>query len=181
MNISDRLIQLFDSYKREARRCLRGKAYLGAVVMEVAAFEAGLQAMCFLYPDEVKRTSVYTKKLKRGFRRKRSKALEFTLNQLIDIADEAGWFPPRKFTWAAKRTTIAGFSHEIRDARNCVHPARWSRDRTDPLKFTRGVHGVVIEVIEVANSWLLGRVEKDLSQAMEREQKVAAKALVPRP
>jgi hypothetical protein len=29
--------------------------------MQVAAFEAGLQAMCFLYPQEVKRTTVYEK------------------------------------------------------------------------------------------------------------------------
>lgn len=180
MNISDRLLQLMSSYKREARKCFRGKAYLGAVVMEVAAFEAGLQAMCFLYPEEVKRTSVYAKKLKRGFRRKRSKALEFALSQLIDIADQAGWLPPKKFTWAGKRTTIAGFSHEIRDVRNCVHPARWSRDRTDPLKFTKGVHGVVIEVIEVANSWLLGRVEKDLLKAMEQEKTAAANADPPK-
>lgn len=49
MNITDRLNELMLSYRREARRCLRGKAYLGATVMQVAAFEAGLQVMCFLY------------------------------------------------------------------------------------------------------------------------------------
>ena len=62
MNISDRLNELMLSYRREARRCLRAKSYLAATVMQVSAFEAGLQAMCFLYPDEVKRTSVYTNK-----------------------------------------------------------------------------------------------------------------------
>jgi hypothetical protein len=59
MNISDRINELMLSYRREARRCLRGKAYLAATVMQVAAFEAGLQAVCFLYPEEVKRTTVY--------------------------------------------------------------------------------------------------------------------------
>lgn len=153
----------------EARKCLRGKAYLAATVMEVAAFEALLQGMCSLYPNEMKRTATYAKKAKRGFRRKRNKALEFTLTQLIDIAQEAGWFPTKKFTWAGKRTTIGGFSHEIRDARNYVHPARWCRDRSKtPLKFTKGTHGVAVEVIDVANSWLLGRIEDNLSKAMKK-------------
>lgn len=171
MNISDRLVELIDSYRREARKCLRGKAYLGATVMEVAAFEAGLQGMCFLYPRQVKRTAVYAKKVKRGFRRKSSKALDFTLTQLIDIADELGWFPTKRATWAGKRTTLAGFAHEIRQVRNYVHPAVWSGDRSKPLKFTKGVHGVVREVIEVANSWLLHRVQKDLLRALSKKKK----------
>lgn len=144
-----------DSYRREARKCRRGKAYLGATVMEIAAFEAGLQGMCFLHPQEIKRTKVYAKRAKRGFRRKSSKALDFTLTQLIDIADELGWFPGKRTTWAGKRATIAGFAHEVRKVRNYVHPAAWSSDRSNPLRFTKGVHGVVLEVIDVANSWLL--------------------------
>ena len=110
MNISERLDELMLSYRREARRCLRAKAYLAATVMQVAAFEAGLQAMCFLYPEEVKRTSAYAKK---HFRGKRRRALEFSLHQLINVADELGWFPPKRIRWAGKRTTLAGYSHEI--------------------------------------------------------------------
>src|SRR5208283_587069 len=94
MNISDRLNELMVSYHREARRCLRGKAYLGATVMQVAAFEAGLQAMCFSYPEEVKKTTIFARK---RFRGKRNRPLEFTLNQLIGIADELAWFPPKRF------------------------------------------------------------------------------------
>ena len=100
-------------------------------------------------PEEVKKTTVYARK---RFRGKRNKVLEFTLNQLINIADELAWFPVKRITWAGKRTTLAGFSHEIRKVRNCVHPGVWSRDRADPLKFSQGVYGVVYEVIDVANS-----------------------------
>ena len=100
-------------------------------------------------PEEVKKTTVYARK---RFRGKRNKVLEFTLNQLINIADELAWFPVKRITWAGKRTTLAGFSHEIRKVRNCVHPGVWSRDRSDPLKFSQGVYGVVYEVIDVANS-----------------------------
>ncbi len=118
MNISDRLVELIHSNRREARKCLRGKSYLGATVMEVAAFEAGLQAMCFLYPEEVKKTKVYAKQVKRGFRRNRSKALEFSLKQLR----------------------------------------------------------VVDEVIDVARSWLLHRIEKSLLRRMERDKKTSKTA-----
>jgi hypothetical protein len=173
MHITDRLNELMLSYHREARRCLRGKAYLAATVMQVAAFEAALQMMCFLYPLEMKRTAVYAHK---RFRGNRNRALEFTLNQLIDIADELGWFPAKRFTWAGRRTTIAGFAHEIRKVRNCVHPGVWSRDRSDPVRFTKGVYGVVYEVIDVANSWLLGHIEKNLLRAMKKEQKASAAA-----
>jgi hypothetical protein len=60
-----------------------------------------------------------------------------------------------------------------------VHPGVWSRDRSDPLKFTKGVYGVVDEGIEVANSWLLHRVEKNLMKAMKKEEKKNSKADAP--
>jgi hypothetical protein len=173
MNISDRLNELMLSYRREARRCLRAKSYLAATVMQVSAFEAGLQAMCFLYPDEVKRTSVYANK---RFRGTRYRALEFSLHQLISIADELGWFPAKRISWAGKRTTLAGYSDEIRKVRNYVHPGVWARDGANPLKFTKGVYGVADEVIDVANSWLLHRVETDLLKAMKREEKTKTRA-----
>ena len=176
MNTSDRLNELMLSYRRESRRCLRAKAYLAATVMQVSAFEAGLQAMCFLYAEEVKRTTVYARK---HFRGKRYRALEFSLHQLISIADELGWFPPKRIRWAGKRTTLAGYSHEIRKVRNYVHPGVWARDGAQPLRFTKGVYGVADEVIDVANSWLLHRVEKDLLRAMKREDRKKAVAGVP--
>lgn len=104
---------------------------------------------------------------RKTFRGKRNKALEFSLYQLINLAEELKWLPHKRFTWAGTRATIAGFAHEIRDVRNLVHPGKFARQR-DPLKFSRGVHGVVCEVIDVANSWLLGRVEQSLLRAIHR-------------
>ncbi len=166
MGTSDRLTELMVLYRREARRCERNRAYLAATVMEVAAFEAGLQAMCFLYPEEIKRTTAYAAK---RFRRKRNKALEFNLYQLIEMAQELQWFPTKQFTWAGKRANVAGFVHEIRKARNLVHPGEWARQR-DPLRFTKGVYNVAYEAIDTANSWLLDHVGKSLMKAIERKE-----------
>jgi hypothetical protein len=166
MNISDRLTGLASFYHQEARKSRRGKAYLAATVMQVAALEASLQAMCSLYPGEVKKTIQYAKK---RFRAKRNRVLEFSLYQLINIAEELAWFPPKRITWAGKRATLAGFSHDIREIRNHVHPGVWARQRTDPLKFTKGVYEVVYQVCDVANSWLLHRVGESLLRAMRKD------------
>jgi hypothetical protein len=78
--------------------------------MQASVLEAALMAMCFLYPNQLRTTTIY----KNGkFRRKRSRALDFTPFELIRIANELGWFRPKVITWG-KRTTLAGFAKEIR-------------------------------------------------------------------
>jgi len=166
MDISDRLGKLATFYHREAGKCSRGRAYLGACVMQVAAFEASLQAMCFLFSEQVKKTSVYQRK---RFRGKRNKALEFSLYELIEIAEELTWFPPKRVRWAGKRATLAWFSHEIRKVRNFVHPGVWAREHPGTTKFTKGVYGVVYEIFDVTTSWLLHRVHESLRKRMKRE------------
>jgi hypothetical protein len=109
MNISDRLVGLAVFYHREAGRCLRGGAYLAACVMQGAALEAVLQAMCFLYPERVKKTMVYQKK---RFRARRYRHLEFNYYELIKIADELLWFPPKRARVWGKRAPVSGFVHE---------------------------------------------------------------------
>lgn len=164
---SDRLLEIANVYVREARKCAKANAYLAAVILEVSAFEAMLQAMCCLYPEDVKATPTYQRK---RFRRKKDKALEFTLNELISIAREAHWFPAKRFNWAGKRADVAGFAHEARKVRNFVHPGVRARER-DPLKFTKGVHHVVAhEIIDVAISWLRHRNDQSLLKHMKREE-----------
>jgi hypothetical protein len=164
MQVADRLNKLATFYDREARRCLKAKSYLAACIMQVSALEAALQAMCFLYPADVKRTTVYQRK---RFRNKRYRALEFTLFELINIADQASWFPEKKINWG-RRTNLAGFTHEIRKLRNFVHPGIWARER-NPTKFSKDVYDIILEVFEVATSWLLHRVERSLHDRMKRD------------
>ncbi len=165
MSVVDRLTNLIVLYKREARKCVSGRGYFGATVMEVSALEASLQALCFLYHKRIQRTKVYQGK---RFRKKRYKVFEFNLYELINIAHEVGWFPSKKFTWAGKRTTLAGFVHEIRKVRNYVHPGQFGRERAKPLKFTKGVYSVVCEVYDTANSWLLHSVESSIAKKIKR-------------
>ena len=120
-------------------------------------------AMCFLYPSQLRRTAVYQNK---KFRRERSKALDFTLFELIRIADELGWFPPKVITWG-KRTTLARFAHEIRKLRNFVHPGVWAAERSGTTRFNKASFEVVYEIYEVANSWIVHHVESSLAKRLE--------------
>jgi hypothetical protein len=160
MSISERLIETAGIYHREARKCLRARAYLSACIMQVSVLESALLAMCFLYPAQLRRTMIYQKK---KFRRRRSKALDFKLHELVKIANELGWFPPRVVTWG-KRATLAGFAHEIRKLRNFVHPGVWAVERSGTTKFTKATFEVVYEIYEVANSWLVHHVESNLAR-----------------
>ena len=165
MEISDRLGKLAGFYHREARKCVKARAYLAACVMQGAALESSLHAMCFLYPDHVKKTTVYQRK---KFRRKRNKALDFKYYELINIADELGWFPPKRITWG-KRTTLAGFAHELRKLRNYVPPSVWAPEQPNTMKFTKAVYGVAYEIFDVASSWLLHRVHESLRKRMKAQ------------
>ena len=175
MYMSERLQRTARRYHLEAGRCVRGKAYLAACVMQGAALEGLLQAMCFLYPEQVKKTVVFQRKQKRGFRRKRYRALELKYGELINIAAELEWFPPRRFVVWGRRTNLAGFVHELRELRNYVHPGVWAPER-EPQKFTKVVFDAVFEIFEGANNWLLDHVHRSIRRQMEREERRAAKS-----
>jgi hypothetical protein len=53
----------------------------------------------------------------------------------------------------------------------------WAPERPGTVKFTKRVYGVVYEIFDVANSWLLHRVNISLSKGIERaERRIARKA-----
>jgi hypothetical protein len=113
-------------------------------------------------------TAVYRQK---RFRRKRDRALEFSLYELIKIAAELQWLPRKRITWAGKRADIAGFTHEVRKVRNLVHPGQWANRHWNAMKITKRMYGVTYEVFDVASSWLLQGVERDLLKAMKRKER----------
>ena len=161
---SDQLQKIAYRYDREARKCAKARAYLAACILQGAALEALLIAMCLVYPDEVKRTTVYRT---RRFRLKRSKALELGLYELVEIAGELGWFPSKIVTLGRRKTTLAQLAHGVRDIRNLVHAGRWGREFA--TKINKGTYTATKEIFDVAHSWLLHHVEESLRRRMKRE------------
>jgi hypothetical protein len=134
--------------------------------MQAAGLEASLQAMCCLYPGHVKKTTAYQRK---HFHGKRNRALEFTLNELINIASELGWFPAKTISFARRKTNLTELAHQVRLIRNLVHPGVWAREHPGTTKPNKHMYVAVYEVFDVATSWLLHRVEQSLRRRMERE------------
>ena len=62
-------------------------------------------------------------------------------------------------------------AHQARLIRNLVHPGVWARERPGTTKPDRYMYVAVYEIFDVANSWLVHRVEKSLRRAMERDKR----------
>lgn len=165
MEIVDRLSKLAGYYLQEARRCKKNRGFFAASVMEVAALEAVLQSMCFIYSNEIRKTTTFAKK---KFRRKRYKALDFSLFELIKIAEELNWFPNKKIAWAGMRKNLIGYLHETRGIRNLIHPGEWARQRSLPLKIYKGTYLFVNETVDVVNSLLLRRVNSEILKSLKK-------------
>jgi len=134
--------------------------------MQASPLEAALQAMCFIYTTDIRKTATYQRK---HFHGKKNKALEFSLYELVNIATELAWFSAKRITYGRRRTDLASLVHEIRDLRNHVHPSKWARKHPKTLRINKAVYAAVFDVIDVANSWLLHRVEQSLLKSIKRE------------
>lgn len=137
--------------------------------------EAVLLSMCFVYPEKVRRTKVYNDK-KRKTKKKRGVFLEFTLEELIKIAEELKWLPMQE-----KVENIGIFKDWVKwvqKSRNFVHPARWLKP--DPYfgnihkemqdfsesKFKRFVE-ISEKTISVIIDILRHKVELSLAKALD--------------
>jgi len=118
----DVAMRVMRNLHKEADLCLQNKCYIAALILYGSVLESLLLCMCFVYPEKVRKTQVY-KKRKNKSKRKRDIFLEFTLNDLINIADELKWFPMQD-----KIDDISIFRDWVKwvqETRNLIHPARW--------------------------------------------------------
>lgn len=173
MEISDRLTKLAAFYDQEALRCAKARAYFAAAVLQAAALEAMLHSMCSLFPEQVKKTTVY-----KGwkFKTKRNRFLEFKFAHLIKIARELKWFPPKKTTWAGTRGDLAHFADGMREIRNHVHADKWARQVSVPIVYRKNNWEMVKEIFEVAHNWLGHHLNENLLRSIERSERRIARS-----
>ncbi|MBB3066005.1 hypothetical protein [Limibacillus halophilus] len=106
--IEPALVPIIETRLEEARRALRGKAFLSVVIMCGSVLEAVLLAKAQSEPALFNK-AISSPKAKDG---KVRPFHEWTLAQFIDVASEVG----------VLKLDVQKFSHGLRDFRNFVHP-----------------------------------------------------------
>jgi hypothetical protein len=161
----DRLDVIARRFQKEARKCHKAKAHLPACIMQASAMEASLQAMCYLYPKAVAQTPTYQRK---RFRRKRDKALELKLRELISIAFETGWLPKGEVSCGGKSMTIAQICDEVRRIRNLVHPGAQVRYRAESAEVSNRTYIGVYAIFAFVVCWLRNKIYQTGMKVMKR-------------
>jgi hypothetical protein len=112
--IGDAVARAYD----EAGRCYHASAYSAGIVMLASAIEGLLTLRCLRSPDEAIR--FVEGKASRSI-------LKWTLSQLLEAVERAGWMRSIETRIASIRPTE--LATLVRDWRNLVHPGRVAKDR----------------------------------------------------
>ncbi len=125
------ILKISNRYHREAKRCYENNCYLASFVMYGAVLEGYLLAMCFCQADKVRRTEKYLdikRRYKKKYKedRKRGFFLEFSLRDLLKIAEELKWIPFDEKVGDAG--IVRDWIFRVKQTRNLIHPARWLKE-----------------------------------------------------
>ena len=117
-----RLNELIGQFNVESKRCAKAKAYYAACVLQAAAFEGLLLAMCDGLLDEVE---MYVLKLP-SHERPKGRMEKWSLDQLIKIAYGLKWLPSRHHIKGKRKT--GDHVQLVKELRNVIHPGKHIRD-----------------------------------------------------
>jgi len=126
------LMTAMGNYGLEAERCANVGAHLASCIMLAATIEGQLVICVSSFPEEAKRA---LKRLQESNQINRGLTLssipEWDLRQLLKVAREAQWLPPKvkRSSFPVADTLDVLSAHRTRDLRNLVHPGRLIRER----------------------------------------------------
>jgi hypothetical protein len=117
-----------DHFEQEAQQCYTAAAYYASCIMIGAAAEGRLLLRCLQDPAQ---TEAARARLRGRGRPHTADPLEWRLDDLINVAEEAGWlrlFESEDFVFNTK-----GLLHHLRLTRNLLHSGRHARDKPHVL------------------------------------------------
>jgi hypothetical protein len=126
------LMTAMGNYGLEAERCANVGAHYASCIMLAATIEGQLVICVSSFPEEAERALKRlqeSNQINRGL--KLSSILEWDLRQLLEVAREAQWLPPKvkRFPFPVADTSDVLSADHIRELRNLVHPGRLVRER----------------------------------------------------
>lgn len=118
---------MIDIYEREADVCERASAYYGACAMLGAAAEARLLARAL---QDLPDTEAARQRLPRGpDRPKRPEPANWTFDQLISVAAEAGWIGLIPDAAGDYDFIVSALLRQLREIRNYLHAGRHAYEK----------------------------------------------------
>jgi hypothetical protein len=118
------VIDLIEVYETEAHKCANSEAYYAANVMIGSAMEARILLECLRQRSRI-RSSI--QELPKRRRPRNDNPLNWTLENLIEVANQAGWLPNIEEDEVIH--VVYGWAHRLRALRNLLHPGRHAIDR----------------------------------------------------
>jgi hypothetical protein len=162
-----RLMQLCNLYRREAKKCKDAKSYLAGCVMIGAALEADLICMCHCYADEIPAALI-----PQGKNSQPKPLLQWSFSQLLQIARECDWLPARLALddeWDQRKARIGDYAVVVKEMRNLVHASRYLTDFARS-RVTKRRMEMCFEILEGASDHLLTKLHASLREAMEKAE-----------
>jgi len=171
------LLKITNRYREEAKKCFKNRCYLTSFIAWGAALEGVLLAMCFCYPERVRKTNVY-RKYKNKTKKKKNLFLKLSLNDLLKIADELNWIPFQKEVEGGGM--VKDWVYWVKQTRNLVHPAKWLKgdeyfdDLHKLIKIKRGEWKKLKKLVELSEEAVDGvmmilqaKIDKDLMRKLK--------------
>lgn len=142
---------------KEIDICLNSQAYLAGLALCGAFLEGLLLAFVLDYPDREELEKA-VQRVETAFEKSLpSSPLRWTLEDLLEVAFEAGWIP-----YQGDGSALGDWlKHYVKDLRNWIHPGFKAREYPRS-RVTKKRLEEVRELVEMATGLLLERIEAEL-------------------
>lgn len=164
------LMRICKLYRKQAKKCLEAKSYLASCVMEGAALEGALMAMCDCFFDEIPAEKIT--RLKDGHPKP---ILKWTLYQLVEVARECSWLPARlglNDEWDYRKAHIGDWAVVVRQTRNLVHAGCYLTDFAGS-KVGKRFAETCYEVLDVAVDHLEAKIYASIRAELKKDENKA--------
>lgn len=152
-----RLNELIGRFDVESERCAKVRAYYAACVLQAAAFEGLLLAMCDGFLDDVE---TYVRTLP-SYERPRGPMGKWSLDNLIKIARGLKWLPSRRHIKGRRK--IGDHVELVKELRNLVHPGKHIRDYPN-VSLRKGHYSDSYTIVRQATGHLWQKFKTDFER-----------------
>jgi hypothetical protein len=118
------VLDLIDLYESEAEKCANVEAYYAAITMLGSAAESRMLLECL---RQRRRVRALVRRLPKREQPRSLNPLEWTLANLVSVANKAGWLP--NIDDGDVIHVVSGWAHRLRAIRNLLHPGRHVADK----------------------------------------------------